>query len=175
MVRLIDLDNTQEMLELLALQMAAYQIEAEWVGLADVPPLLQSPQSVRDSGEIYYGCFMEDRLAGAVSLKREQPSLLAAPPGPVKLHICRLMVQPGLLRRGIASELLRRVLQLAAAEGLDVTVLAVSINEPAMSLYGRFGFRTIRQHPAIAGLTLNEMVARPGGDQAALADGDKNL
>ena len=161
MGRLIDLDNTQEMLELLALQAAAYNKEAELVGLADIPPLLQSPQSVRASGEVYYGFFTEEGLAGAVSLKREQPSLLAAPPGPARLHICRMMVQPGMFRRGIASALLRRVLELAAAEGLDTVVLAVSVNEPAMALYGRFGFETIRQHPAIGGLTLNEMVAKP--------------
>jgi ribosomal protein S18 acetylase RimI-like enzyme len=162
MVRLIDLDNTQEMLELLALQTAAYKKEAELVGLADIPPLLQSPQSVRASGEVYYGFFTEAGLAGAVSLKREQPSLLAAPPGPERLHICRLMVQPGMFRRGIASALLQRVLDLAASERLDTVVLAVSVNEPAMALYGRFGFETIRQHPAIGGLTLNEMVAKPG-------------
>jgi ribosomal protein S18 acetylase RimI-like enzyme len=171
MVRLIDLDNTQEMLELLALQAAAYKKEAELVGLADIPPLLQSPQSVRASREVYYGFFTEEGLAGAVSLKREQPSLLAAPPGPERLHICRLMVQPGMFRRGIASALLQRVLELAAADGLVTAVLAVSINEPAMALYGRFGFETIRQHPAIGGLTLNEMVARPGV-QAAPGDAD---
>ncbi|MDF2936607.1 MAG: acetyltransferase [Paenibacillaceae bacterium] len=174
MVRLIDLDNTREMLELLALQTAAYKKEAELVGLADIPPLLQSPQSVRDSGEIYYGCFMEEGLAGAVSLKQEQPSLLAAPLGPVRLHICRLMVQPGLFRRGIASTLLRHVLQLANAEGLDTAVLAVSTNAPAMALYGRFGFQTIRQHPAIGGLTLNEMVAK-SAVQAAPAEKDGSL
>lgn len=162
MVRLIDLDNTQEMLELLALQAAAYKQEAELVGLADIPPLLQSPKSVRSSGEVYYGYFLEEELAGAVSLKREQPSLLAAPPGPERLHICRLMVHPGMFRRGIASALLRRVLELAAAEGLETAVLAVSVNEPAMALYGRFGFEIIRQHPAIGGLTLNEMIAKPG-------------
>ncbi|MNP80532.1 Acetyltransferase (GNAT) family protein [compost metagenome] len=79
-----------------------------------------------------------------------------------------------MFRRGIASALLRHVLQLAAGEGLDVAVLAVSINEPAMSLYGRFGFSTIRQHPAIGGLTLNEMVAQPGV-HAAPAEPDGSL
>ncbi|MNN65149.1 hypothetical protein D3C81_1806300 [compost metagenome] len=66
------------------------------------------------------------------------------------------------------------MLELAAADGLDTAVLAVSINEPAMALYGRFGFETIRQHPAIGGLTLNEMVAKPAV-QAAPGDAGGSL
>lgn len=157
MIRLIDMNHTQEMLELLALQADAYKKEAELVGLADPPPLLQSPQTVRNSGERYYGYYMDGNLAGAVSLKREEPG----PPDPPRLLICRLMVRSGLLRRGIASGLLRHMLQLAAEEGLDVAVLSVATNTPAMSLYARFGFATVRQHPAIGGLTLNEMVCQP--------------
>lgn len=171
MVRLIDLENNQEMLELLALQTAAYKKEAELVGLTNVPPLLQSPQSVRDSREVYYGNYKEAVLVGAVSLKQEQSSLLASPQEKLRLHICRLMVLPAMFRRGIASELLRYVLKLASADGLEVAVLSVSTNEPAMALYGRFGFQTIRQHPAIGGLTLNEMVCQPGGPAPADKEG----
>lgn len=147
-IRLIDLDDGREMLELLALQAVAYLKEAEMIGLTDIPPLLESPASVRESGQSYYGLFTEEGLAGAISLQKESGLL----------HICRLMVRPDRLRRGIASALLEFAVHLAEQAGESLRVMAVATNHAALILYGRFGFQTVDRHPAVNGLTLYEMV-----------------
>jgi ribosomal protein S18 acetylase RimI-like enzyme len=158
MIRLINLSDGKEMLELLALQTAAYIKEAEMIGLTDIPPLFESPDSVRGSGEMYYGLYEEGSLLiGAVSLKKDD-SVWASSPALASLRICRLMVHPQRLRQGIASGLLDCVLRMASEEKLDVCVLAVSTHTAAVSLYSRFGFRTVRRHPAANGLVLNEML-----------------
>lgn len=156
-IRLIDLDDGKEMLELLALQTAAYIKEAEMIGLTDIPPLLESPATVRNSNEAYYGLYAAGKLEGAIALKEEQSLWASAGAGDC-LHICRLMVQPNRLRQGIASRLVGHAVDLARRSGLSASVLAVSTNQAAVSLYIRYGFRTIRQHPAANGLVLNEMV-----------------
>jgi [ribosomal protein S18]-alanine N-acetyltransferase len=58
-----------------------------------------------------------------------------------ELHINNLAVDPSWRRRGVASELLRFVLQEAAGEGATRATLEVRrSNEAARHLYERFGF-----------------------------------
>ncbi|MDF2927395.1 MAG: family acetyltransferase [Paenibacillaceae bacterium] len=157
-IRLIDLYEGNGMLELLALQMAAYVKEAEMIGLTDIPPLLESPASVRSRGEAHYGLYEDNQLAGAVSLKLEHGGLGRLEMAPA-LRICRLMVHPAHLRRGVASRLIRYAIAAGQAEEAKyLTVSAVSVNEAALALYSRFGFITLAQHAAVHGLTLNEML-----------------
>lgn len=159
-IKSVDLGNWDNMLELLALQTAAYVKEAEMVGLTDVPPLLESPESLRSSGEMVYGWYGTDlRLAGAVSLQ-EEPGTAELGYGNMELlRIKRLMVHPDRFRQGIASRLLEFVLyQLAAEAGASaVVVSAVSTNKPALTLYSKFCFRAISQSEAPEGLKLMEL------------------
>lgn len=161
-IRLMDLNQMGTTLELLALQMAAYLKEAELIGLTDIPPLFESPDSVRSSGEEYYGLYESDKLAGAAAVKWETQTLDNDETQVPALRICRLMVQPNLLRQGIASDLLAYILRMAAERKAVTTVLAVSTNPAAVALYTRFGFRAVREFPSYAGLRLYEMLQDGG-------------
>lgn len=161
-IRPIDLEDAGSMLKLLALQMAAYVQEAEMIGLPDIPPLCESPDTIRGSGEQFYGFYAlteagqgeyavdgEEELAGAVSLL-EQPD---------RLEIRRLMVRPAMFRQGVGSALVRSVLE--RAPGTAVTVRTVTANHAALALYGRLGFRPVWQEPTVLGLTLVELTNAP--------------
>jgi ribosomal protein S18 acetylase RimI-like enzyme len=158
-IRPIDLTHTGDMLNLLSLQMAAYIREAELIGLSDIPPLLDSPDSIRSSGERFYGYYSDEaegsKLAGAVSVQ-EAPS---SGPGSKLWAIRRLMVQPDRFRQGIGTALVRHVLEESALQGVPVSVRCVSTNHAALSLYRSLSFVPVRQYPPLEnGLILVELL-----------------
>lgn len=161
-IRIIDLQDSGELLQLLALQMAAYVKEAEMIGLTDIPPLLESPETLRRSGETFYGCYPDadgGELAGAVSVRREADEADG-------LRICRLMVRPERFRRGIAALLLRFILEEASGGTGTVNVRTFTTNTAAMALYSRYGFLPTGRVTEVNGLTLAELsVARPDRPQ----------
>jgi ribosomal-protein-alanine N-acetyltransferase len=66
-----------------------------------------------------------------------------------ELHILNLATAPSFRRRGIAGTLLGRALDQNGRLGLEKAFLEVRVsNETAMTLYRRFGFRTIFRRPA---------------------------
>ena len=59
-----------------------------------------------------------------------------------ELHVLNLATAPAFRRRGVAAKLLQTALAAAARQGLERALLEVRAgNEPAISLYRRFGFR----------------------------------
>lgn len=158
-IRKIELQDGQELLQLLSLQMAAYVKEAEMIGLPDIPPLFESPETIRSSGETFYGYYPDVSAQpghgsgplGAVSVRREEEGL----------RICRLMVRPECFRRGIASRLLRYVLEHTDGGAGSVTVRTVTSNTAAWALYARHGFRPTGRETAVNGLVLAELAVRP--------------
>ena len=103
MIRRLDLSNEVETAELLALQKAAYTVEAELIGSSEIPPLKDTLRDLMRCGETFYGCFEKGRLVGAISYKCE---------GRV-LDVHRLVVHPDHFRKGIGRSL---VLHLENAE-----------------------------------------------------------
>ena len=163
-IRLIDLDRQENVLALLALQLAAYFKEAETIGLTDAPPLWDSPAALRASGEQFYGLYAaEGMLSGAISVKPEGCGKVAAdsPAGRTQactLRICRLMVHPGRLRQGFASRLVRHILLLTVAEPVStVTVSAITANTAAIALYSGFGFQPVRLQAGADGYIRQEL------------------
>jgi ribosomal protein S18 acetylase RimI-like enzyme len=147
-IRIIGLQDSPDFLQLLGLQMAAYVKEAEMIGLPDIPPLFESPDTIRSSGEAFYGYYTDDsELAGAVSVRHEAGGL----------RICRLMVLPERFRQGIASRLLQFVLEELTGGSGAVIVRTVTGNTSAWSLYTRFGFKPSGEVSEINGLTLAEL------------------
>ena len=130
-IRELDLSDPVLAEELWALQHAAYRQEARTIGVRDLPPLMETVHSLRNCGETFFGCFSADEeLAGAISIKEEQRG---------ERVISRIMVRPDCLRQGIATRILRHVLELAPA-GIRFVVNAEARNLPAIRLYERFGF-----------------------------------
>ncbi len=112
---------------------AAYQVEAELLGVADFFPLRRTVAQIASAGSQFFGLFVEDRLA-AVAEVEIQPTLA---------NIAALVVEPDHFRRGLASALLRSILDLHADR--DLTVSTGVLNRPTLLLYEKLGFREHRR------------------------------
>jgi ribosomal protein S18 acetylase RimI-like enzyme len=125
----------------LELQHASYRIEAELTGFPDLPPLLETWQELAESGEVFFGAFSGDALAGAISYKLH---------GTV-LDVHRVMVDPDFFRRGIA----RALVEFVESQEPDAKRAIVSTgkqNAPAVSLYLKLGFRAVGDLEVAPGL-----------------------
>lgn len=128
-VKLLSLKDRQLAERVIALQFDAYLVEAELMGLKDLPPMHETVESLRLSRETFWGSFDGAELVGVLS---------ATEKGDVT-EICRLMVAPTHFRRGIATRLLAHALAMA---GPDATchVSTGRANAPAIALYKQHGF-----------------------------------
>ena len=142
-IQQLDLTNLDLLHKLLVVQKSAYTIEAELINFPDLPPLQETIEGLQNSGEIFYGYFVDNELAGAISYKIETNTL----------DIHRLMVHPRYFRRGIARQLLKLVLSLPNIE--RAIVMTGATNQPAKNLYESFGFVEIAQEMVIEGLMIS--------------------
>ncbi|MVP02004.1 GNAT family N-acetyltransferase [Paenibacillus lutrae] len=138
MIRQIPKEDVQAVLELLALQTASYIVEARLIGYQEIPPLKDSPLTLRCSKETFNGYYLTETeaqghsevLAGAIAWERS---------GSI-VTITRMMVHPGHFRKGIASQLMRHLLE-RHPDASKFVVSTSETNEPAILLYSKFGFR----------------------------------
>ncbi|XID95893.1 GNAT family N-acetyltransferase [Paenibacillaceae bacterium WGS1546] len=127
----LDIRDADTAEEVWALQHPAYRAEAALIGVADLPPLQDTVRTLQACGETFLGLRnAEGELAGAVSYEQEEAGRYA---------ICRMMVHPDCMRRGIGSRLLGRLLSGLPATA-EWTVTAEIRNVPAIALYEKFGF-----------------------------------
>ncbi|ALS23825.1 GNAT family N-acetyltransferase [Paenibacillus naphthalenovorans] len=145
MIRAIDLNDTQEVLEFLTLQQTAYRVEAELIGFEEIPPLFDSPLSLKESGESFFGYYEEGKLRGAAACKQSAR----------ELTISRIMVYPDCFRRGIASKLLKHLEQFALP-GMRIIVYTGTNNIPAVQLYDKHGYQPLQMQLVAPGITLTK-------------------
>ena len=153
--RRLDLSDPDTLQRLWDLQRASYAVEAELIGFDGIPALHESLQELRDCGESFLGLDDETGLAGAVFWARLQDGTL---------DICRLMVHPGVHRRGIATALLD---SLDRAEPARRAVVSTgTANHPALALYKRRGFTPAGTREIAPGtsITVLERWITPPGD-----------
>ncbi|WP_257351750.1 GNAT family N-acetyltransferase [Pseudalkalibacillus decolorationis] len=137
----MNLNDPEQLVELHSLQHASYKIEAELIGFADIPPLLETADDLKNCGETFYGYKEDGKLAGAIAVSNEEGLCT----------ICRLIVHPDFFRRGIGSVMVSYV-----CEHLSCKKFIVSTgteNHPARRLYEKHGFTHIRDEE-LAGLEL---------------------
>ncbi|MWV47296.1 GNAT family N-acetyltransferase [Paenibacillus sp. HJL G12] len=131
MITKLSLQDEDMIDQIWRLQHIAYRLEAEKIGFYDIPPLLDTHETLKNCGEIFYGCLNEEGdLIGAVATKEEAKG---------SLTLMRMMVHPDHFRKGIAGSLIRHVLE----DHPDTSLFIVSTgakNEPAVALYLKFGF-----------------------------------
>ncbi|WP_232310369.1 GNAT family N-acetyltransferase [Mesobacillus selenatarsenatis] len=125
-----------ECAEVLDLQRKSYRIEADLIVTDEIPPLKETFEHLQDCGETFIGCYIEGRLAGAISFKKE---------GEV-IDIYRMMVHPEFFRRGIAQKLIAQLEQIGYSEMIVSTGAA---NTPAVKLYEKLDFE--RQEDSVVG------------------------
>jgi GNAT superfamily N-acetyltransferase len=141
-IRPLDLADDATAAALVTLQRASYALEARLIGAASLPPMHESEEQLRASGETFLGALRTGRLLGAVSYKREGDT--------VDIH--RLVVVPAALRRGIATELLD-ALEAREAGAARWVVGTGAANAPARALYERRGFAPVEERIVPGGIT----------------------
>ncbi|RNB81029.1 GNAT family N-acetyltransferase [Brevibacillus fluminis] len=143
MIRRMEIQNEAEAAEVLRIQIPSYQVEAELIGFADLPPLKDTVASLQACGETFYGYWVDGELAGAISYKREEDVL----------DIHRMIVHPAHFRKGIASQLVQYVL--GQEQGLEKAIVATGAkNEPAKTLYLRHGFEVLQDQEVAPGVCI---------------------
>lgn len=143
MIRRIDREDLDELAKLVALQRAAYRVEADLIGTHVIPPLRETVVDLRASGETLWGYYADGELAGAIGFKREGDLL----------DIYRLAVSPAHFRCGIAGALVAHVETEARASGVRRVIVSTgAANAPAVAFYQHAGFRPTHQREVVPGL-----------------------
>ena len=136
--------------ELLALQRAAYAVEAALLGDDRIPALHEDLDALRDAPGRWWVAVEAQRLAGAVAW-------LA---GPTSVDIDRLVVSPANHRQGIGRRLVQAVL--AAASERRVSVSTGRDNAPARRLYESLGFVRTGEEEVVSGLWVTHYARAAG-------------
>ncbi len=136
----------------LVLQRDAYAVEAALIGSDGIPALTETLEELRCAGEEWLGSFDALGLSGAVAWRPLRDGTV---------DICRLVVAPRALRRGVATALLDELDRLFPTNAMIVST--GSGNAPALALYRRRGFIPVRQRDAAPGLQVTEL-ARQAAD-----------
>lgn len=126
---------------LLAVQHAAYAIEAKIIGDDRIPPLSETLEELRAQPLRWAGAFDEgELLVGAVAWEETVD----------EVDINRLVVDPGAHRRGVGRALVEEVM--SRADGRRIVVSTGRDNAPARRLYERLGFAGLDEVEVIPGL-----------------------
>jgi ribosomal protein S18 acetylase RimI-like enzyme len=120
---------------------SAYKIEAELIGVENFPPLSRTVEHIQQSTTQFYGFTVEDRLAGVIEITLSKGTVESI--SKTTLEIDSLTVSPLFFKQGIASQLIEFVLQNKVFKYAIVETAAV--NQPAIKLYEKHGFRVFKQ------------------------------
>jgi len=135
---------------LLAIQRAAYAVEASLIGNDRIPPLREEIEELCAAPLKWLGAFDDDdRLIGALAWVEDVDE--------VDIH--RLVVDPPSHRRGVGGELVRVVLSRAGSR--STTVSTGRANLPARTLYQRLGFERVKDIQVEPGLWVTRLKRTP--------------
>ncbi|WP_042149958.1 GNAT family N-acetyltransferase [Paucisalibacillus sp. EB02] len=133
MIKEIDILNKENTEHILSIQLDSYFVEAKIIGLYDLPPLRDTIESLQQSGERFFGYYMDETLCGVVSIKIEKE----------EIDIHRLFVHPNYFRKGIAQGLLDFLETNFSAKTMKVAT--GSKNHPAVKFYLKNKFQRINE------------------------------
>lgn len=146
MIERINLTNEDILEQLWQLQHAAYRVEAQLIGFEQIPPLLETLETLRQCEELFIGYFINEELSGAISYVQDHNREIVT--------ICRMMVHPSFFRQGIAEKLLRHVEKEVPSQGYEVST--GTKNLPAIHLYEKLGFMKQRIYEVAPTVFLTE-------------------
>lgn len=148
MIRRLDLSDAGVAGSVLALQRAAYAVEAKLIGSDEIPGLHEPVEALTASDEEFVGAFEADQLV----------AVLAYELTPEALDISRLVVAPTAFRRGLGEQLVRWVLD--AMPRPRTIVSTGSKNAPAIALYAKLGFVEVGRAEPVPGLSVTRFEFR---------------
>lgn len=135
---------------LLAIQRAAYRVEASLIGDDRIPALHEEVEELRAARLSWLGAFDDGRrLIGAVALAEDADGV----------DIDRLVVDPAVHRRGAGRKLIQAVLFRAGHR--RTTVSTGRANLPARTLYQGLGFQQLNDTEVVPGLWVTHLARIP--------------
>ncbi|KZE67450.1 histone acetyltransferase [Paenibacillus jamilae] len=144
MVTLCSLEDDDIVGQIWRLQHVAYRLEAELIGFNEIPPLMDTLETLRSCGESFYGWLEDGELLGALAVQSESSG---------SLTLTRMMVHPDHFRQGIADSLMKHVLNKYQSVPLFI-VTTGTLNTPAVALYRKHGFRPVSAAEVAPGVEL---------------------
>lgn len=133
-----------------AVMREAYRVEADILGVEDFVPLRRTAAQVAAADALFLGIAVSGTLAAVAEVEEPEPG---------RVHVGSLVVLPSHFRRGLATALLRHLLDAHADD--DVTVSTGRRNGPALLLYAALGFREDRRWSTDDGIPMVTLL-RPG-------------
>ncbi|GLF91312.1 UPF0157 protein YqkA [Bacillus safensis] len=127
MIIRLDQKNKEQAKELLHIQLAAYQREAEQIGYHDLPPLKETVKHIMETDEIFIGFEKDGQLLGIASYEMHEDRIV----------LSRLAVHPDHIHQGIGTELIQAIIQ----HQKTIELTTAEANIPAIKLYEKLGFK----------------------------------
>jgi len=130
---------------ILALQKLAFQYEAEIYDDFTIPPLVQSLDSLRQTfaNHVFLKAVADGQLVGSVRASQDGQTCLVG----------RLIVHPGYRRRGIGTELMRRI-EARFEQAVRFELFTGHSSAGNLRLYTRLGYREFRREETSPKVTL---------------------
>ncbi|WP_433748312.1 GNAT family N-acetyltransferase [Falsibacillus pallidus] len=148
MIKKVNIKDRSIAEQVLPIQLASYQIEADIIQFYDIPPLKETIEDLMNVKEEFLAYYDNGALAGLLSYEED---------GPSSITICRMMVHPDFHRKGIASALIEELFALTSdCEQWKVTTGAK--NEPAKKLYLKHGFTEEKIFEVVPGLIISSFI-----------------
>lgn len=123
-----------------AIQRAAYAVEAELIGYDAIPPLNETVDDLLETSQLdWKGAFVGATLVGIVAWRLDEETL----------DIDRLAIDPAFARRGYGTRLLESL-----PEAPVTTVSTGAANGPARALYEGLGYSLIDEFELNGGLLI---------------------
>lgn len=145
MIKKLDLKDPATAFRILELQTVSYSIEARMINFYGIPPLKDTIESLFCCDELFYGYYIEERIAGLISYIQID----------ALIDICRLAVHPEVFRRGIAGSLIDFVMNINSVTS-RIIVSTGKNNVPAVNLYLKKGFNKVRDSEIANGIYITE-------------------
>ena len=138
--------EVSDLSEILALQHLAYQSEARLFSSQDIPPLRQTLEDLTEeyqkSGAQFWKVLDQGKIIGSVRTEKNQGTV----------YIGKLMVDPVYQKRGIGSQMMKRVEQMYQGYRLELFTSSRSICN--IRLYEKLGYQKCRDQKINDELTL---------------------
>lgn len=140
----IELAIREDLQEILALQILAYQSEARLLHNFKIPPLMQTLEEVQREfslGTILKAVGEHGKILGSVRAHVQGNTL----------HIGKLIVHPDMQGQGIGTALLREIEHICPSERYELFTSSQSTAN--IRLYERMGYRKFAEKPVSSGLS----------------------
>jgi GNAT superfamily N-acetyltransferase len=146
LVEELDLTDPEIAAQVLAVQQAAYRVEADLIGSSDIPQLHETLDQLIAAPVQWHGISDDGHVVAAIAFT------IAGD----EIDIDRLVVVPDALRRGFGSAL---VAALDAAA--TITVSTGTLNHPARAFYLSHGFVECGRTRPVPSIEVTHFIRRP--------------